>query len=91
MKTSAQKIMAVVDSQVFNRTLSYAIKSGKVKTAGEYTLALIEVLEALPDTEDVDLDAEYLSAAFVFNKTPQGFDFWSEIAMLDIADEVFYE
>lgn len=85
-------MLAIIDSELYNRTIKYAIQSGKVKTAGEYLAALLLVLEALPNTEDdvqVDLEVPYLSAAFVFKKTPQGYDFWAAIATLDVTDEVF--
>lgn len=87
-----KNLLAIIDSELYNRTIKYAIQSGKVKTAGEYAVALLLVLEALPNTEDevqVNLEADYLSSAFVFAATPQDYHFWAAIAMLDVEDEGF--
>lgn len=87
-----KNMLDIIDSELYNRTIKYAIQSGKVKTAGEYLAAMLLVLEALPNTEDnvqVNLESDWLPGAFAFARTPQGYDFWAAIAMLDVVDEVF--
>lgn len=84
-----KNLLAILDSELYNRTLAAALKSGQVRTAGEYVDNLLLVMEALPNTEDdvqVELDVEFLSSAFIFKLTPQGHNFWANIVMFDRAD-----